>query len=162
MVIPGALTKRYNRGMRKRYIAPFRMYLFTSFIYFFLLARSVNQEEIFNASAVSAKASGLDSLIENRVTNIHPDSLRQTADLPEKSYENAKILDFGEEGDSLFTSENTFGGRLRNFLIEKSNRANEDPDDFIRSLLRSASVTLFFLLPVFAFILWAFHFRRAP
>jgi len=38
LFLPGRLTKEYINGRRKRYIRPFRLYLFTTFVLFTVLA----------------------------------------------------------------------------------------------------------------------------
>jgi len=167
MAVPGGLTKRYNEGLRKRYIAPFRMYLFTSFVYFFLLALSVSDDQnvtdaAYPQNSFGAKAMILDSLIDHRVTTIQPDSLRSVSDSLDQAFRQDLVVSFGGDPDSIEIGETGLGKRVEQFLKTKAKRANENPDDFLRSLMRSASITLFFLLPVFALILWAFHFRRAP
>ncbi|HKK40444.1 MAG TPA: DUF3667 domain-containing protein [Cryomorphaceae bacterium] len=155
MVKPGRLTKQFNEGKRQSYIAPFRMYLFTSFIYFFLLSLSVKQSPLdlgmSNDELKEQKVMILDSLLSVDTGNIAIAGLRSRIDsLQQKEVGNRISID-GEEFEE---------GGLKQYFLEHVEKANNNPDSFLRALFRVASISLFFLLPVFAVVLWIFHFRR--
>lgn len=159
LVRPGELTKRFNEGKRVRYIAPFRMYIFTSFIYFFLLAISMNQSDGSNSGSIDeSKATLLDSLLASAEGDINSEKARQLVDSIETSYLENGVISFDDSGIENEESYDAFEA----YLIEKATKANKNQKAFIQSVLRTASIVLFFLLPVFALILWVFHFRRAP
>jgi hypothetical protein len=166
LAMPGSLTREFNEGKRKRYIAPFRMYLFTSFIYFFLLALSVdkNADGSFSEADTidAAKAQILDSLVSNRIVVLDVDSLRKMTDSLERDFQGSTFLSIEDNDTTEVAESGSFSNRFERYIKNKAEIANEHPEAFIRSLLRSASITLFFLLPVFALILWAFHFKRGP
>ena len=71
---PGYLTTEYWRGRRKRYIPPFKIYLITSFLYFF--SYSVLPHAIMENSEAD------DAIIETK--NIETNVLVHFDDIPEK------------------------------------------------------------------------------
>lgn len=161
LVRPGELTKRFNAGKRVRYIAPFRMYIFTSFIYFFLLAISMNQDDGSGSGSIyESKAALLDSLLASNNQNINAENARYLVDSIEMSYLEKGIISF-DDSQIEDANEESFDA-FEAYLIEKATRANRNQKAFIQSMVRAASIVLFFLLPVFALLLWAFHFRKAP
>ncbi|MEM9050515.1 MAG: DUF3667 domain-containing protein [Bacteroidota bacterium] len=146
---PGALTKRFNDGKRKAFIAPLRMYLFTSFIYFFLLSLTFKYNSDFSDThnLNEQKAHVLDSLLALERDTLVISGL--SSDIDSLAYEDEDQMIFLED-----VEEDPYN------LSEHVQRANDNPEIFIQSALRVGSITLFFLVPVFALILWLFHYRR--
>jgi len=161
MARPGKLTKQFNEGRRKSYIAPLRMYLFTSFIYFFLLSLSVDQDSenfgFMNQNDDTQKAEILDSLLALESDTILISDLRALRDSGQFKAQSEGFITIEEEG--LEEGEFEKGG-FEEYLQSQAIKASKDPKSFVRSGFRVASVSLFFLLPIFALVLWAFHFRR--
>jgi hypothetical protein len=156
MVRPGRLTKQFNEGRRKSYIAPLRMYLFTSFVYFFLLSLSVNQDSeslgFSNKKVDDQKALILDSLLSTNSDTLLIADLHIRVDSLMNGEEEGNFISFGEEEFEK--------GGVEEYIHTQAEKANNDPDSFYRSLFRVASISLFFLLPIFGLVLWAFHFKR--
>ncbi|MGB6036605.1 MAG: DUF3667 domain-containing protein [Cryomorphaceae bacterium] len=156
MIRPGRLTKEFNEGRRKSYIAPFRMYLFTSFIYFFLLSISVNNDAenmgFATRNVENQKALILDSLLSAERDTLLVSDVQSLVD----------SMQSDDQVDSFISVEadDFEGGGIEEFMYEQVEKANDDPKSFIRSLFRVASISLFFLMPIFALVLWGFHFRR--
>jgi hypothetical protein len=158
MVRPGRLTKQFNEGKRKSYIAPLRMYLFTSFIYFFLLSLSVKQDSenlgFSNNNLEDQKALILDSLLSTDSDTLLLADLQILVD-------SLQIEEKEEEGNFISVGDEEFQeGGFWDYVQDHAQKANNDPDSFYRSSFRVASISLFFLLPIFALVLWSFHFRR--
>ncbi|MFT5973468.1 MAG: hypothetical protein ACI9A8_002238, partial [Cryomorphaceae bacterium] len=66
-----------------------------------------------------------------------------------------------EEGNFISVGDEEFEeGGFWDYVQEHAQKANNDPDSFYRSSFRVASISLFFLLPIFALVLWGFHFKR--
>jgi len=156
MIRPGRLTKQFNEGKRKSYIAPLRMYLFTSFIYFFLLSISVNKDAenmgFAKSNVENQKALILDSLLSANRDTILVSDLKSRID----------SIQAEEQPDSFISvdAEDFGGGGIEEFMYEQVEKANNDPKSFINSLFRVASISFFFLMPIFALVLWGFHFKR--
>jgi hypothetical protein len=157
MIRPGRLTSQFNSGKRKSYIAPLRMYLFTSFIYFFLLSLTVKKEAdsfgLISSNLEEQKAEVLDSLINSSEETVAIDVLKNRVDKLQAESSTESVISIDSEED---LSEEGLDG----FLNDQVKKANKDPASMLRSLLRAASISLFFLMPLFALILWLFHFRR--
>jgi hypothetical protein len=156
MIRPGRLTKEFNEGRRKAYIAPLRMYLFTSFIYFFLLSISVNNDSenlgFAKSNRENQKAMILDSLLSADRDTLLVSDVQSLVD----------SMQSDDEPDSFISvdAEDFEGGGIEEFMYAQVEKANDDPKSFVRSLFRVASISLFFFVPIFALVLWGFHFRR--
>ncbi|MFQ5674715.1 MAG: DUF3667 domain-containing protein [bacterium] len=83
MTKPGFLTTEYNSGRRTRYMPPLRLYLFVSFLLFFVLAMTDVRMVKFSATPTKANATAMDSLTTARQMQL-PDSLDTTAKLRRK------------------------------------------------------------------------------
>jgi len=156
MVKPGRLTKEFNEGKRKSYIAPLRMYLFTSFIYFFLLSISVNNDAenlgFATKKSEEQKALILDSLLSSENDTLLVSNVKLLVD----------SIQSGEQAGSFISvdTEDFEGEGIEEFMYAQVQKANDDPKSFLRSLFRVASISLFFLVPIFALVLSGFHFRK--
>jgi hypothetical protein len=148
---PGKLTKEFIEGKRKRYVPPFRLYIFLSFIYFFSLALSTDPlnsggEPYFSLNPDEGN-SGLTLNIDSTISN--------------QADRDTSLIRITEptENDSLASGERS---PIQEFFVSQANKVNKNPDLFINSLFRQISVAMFFLLPVFGGLLKLFHFKREP
>jgi len=152
---PGALTKEFNAGKRKTYIAPFRLYIFISFVFFFVLALDHKYNEV---------------PMDERIIQFEDDGDSQdgkapsdTLQTPELNAEaDAKEIEESEEGYSLDVNfdDDSETSALEALIEERGRRANENPELFIQSMFRTASMTMFIMLPFFGFLLYLFHIRK--
>ena len=150
---PGALTREFNSGKRKTYIAPFRLYIFISFLFFFVLAINHRYDDDFrkesfitfgDSTIVSDSEIMADTLLSEELSS-SPDSVFIG--------ESEKGVDINFGSDSEDTS-------LEDFLEERAKRANENPELFVQTMFKAASVTMFIMLPFFGLLLYFFHFRK--
>lgn len=153
---PGKLTKEFNEGKRKSYIAPLRMYLFTSFIYFFLLSLSVKNDTqewgLLANKDKHEKALILDSLLISDADTIAMADIRALVDSLHSSPDLGSVFSIDKE--------EVEEDGMSEYLQNQAEKVNENPEALIRSVFRVASISLFFLLPLFALVLWLFHFKR--
>jgi hypothetical protein len=156
---PGRLTRAFVEGKRKSQIAPFRIYLFSSFIYFFLLALVMKDSDSFEVASGSEidrqKMALLDSL--KNTSGVDTARLRETLDSLDRVREETAIV---------FNTDTTGNGEgfwedFEAYVEEKGKKINDDPREFQRSLFKSISISLFFLVPVFGLLLWALNYRRS-
>lgn len=146
---PGELTVQFNLGKRKSFIAPFRFYIFTSVIYFTLLALSGAGEGMIDLNPAEGKAAQLasiDSLMADSSLSGNPEAFRA-------AYLEARS---NAEGTNQTASEEDM-----NFFKKRAKRIEENPERFGQALFRAASFGAFFLLPVFALILMAVNYRKS-
>lgn len=180
---PAALTKAYLSGKRISYLAPIRLYIFISFVTFFIITffprdneelAKQNQDSTLQISEKNEKET--DSLIskkgikkseslkaleesqkENKLSNIE-----QNESFFNFGYKNLKELDslqkFGPADEKL--------GKFRYYIIKKTlevkTKYNKEElmYKFVEGMLDNFPKALFFYLPLFAFVLWLFHGKK--
>lgn len=154
---PGKLTQIYLSGQRVSYVPPVRLYIFISFLAFFIpyLMPSEKQDESekrqeFLDSYVDQTADG--SMLAQQT------SLGFMIDLPGK-FENKHQLDSTLES---YHGEIDFANEL---LYRKSYDLRKyDPfeagEKFINTLVKSIPKALFIYMPLFAFVLGIFHRKK--
>tara|TARA_R110000751_G_scaffold49091_5_gene109474 strand:+ start:1444 stop:2352 length:909 start_codon:yes stop_codon:yes gene_type:complete len=124
---PGKFVEEYLNGHRARYMSPFRLYIFVSFLFFLLLS-------IYAGSQIQ---------ISEKVRNEINLSF------------NGQIDSLNPETDSLKTNELNISDssvspkKLTNALSKVLN----NPKMYMDSFLKFVSWSLFFLMPVYAFFL---------
>ncbi len=163
IIKPGLMTREFNFGKRISYIPPFRLFIFTSFIYFFALAwvapdesfkLDIDPEQIeFNLS--DSLDVELPLIIDSLA--IRDSLLPGNPELNDAMGVQNAIIQVDTTG-----MENVGMNEIEEFIISKLKRINERPELFKESLFNALSITVFFLLPVFGMILWLTHFRKSP
>ena len=187
---PAALTKEYLSGKRLSYLAPVRLYIFISFITFFLITVVPNTDYNLinlkkNTTSIklgsndtitkSEKIKGLDELLDDE------DVKKQLRDSIKASIEKDKInkdkkyddlFGFGFKSIHELDSLQKFGtaeDRLDPFeywitkkalQVKKNNTNQELIEKFKESFVQNFSKTLFIYMPIFAFFLWLFHGKK--
>lgn len=146
---PGKLTNEYLIGHRMRYVPPVRLYIFISFVTFFLMAvmaPEAEEEHIephAEVNNVNVKVKGTESEIEFGDHTYHgvrdfdsiQNSLPENQKLPVIGYYTVKAL--------VKASENKITMR-----------------DFIITTAHTLPKVLFVYMPLFAFWLWLFHGKK--
>jgi hypothetical protein len=185
---PAALTKEYLSGKRLSYLAPVRLYIFISFITFFLITIFPNR----NSEVLKTNNNGkvIDSLktdfnkdeafyIENEkldklakagvISKQQTDSLKKLA---QQNKANEGFMNFGytsvAEIDSIqkFSPEsekmNDFEYWINRKIqdIKDKNNSQEIIDKFKASFVNNLPKVLFLYMPIFAIVLWLFHNKK--
>jgi len=150
---PGALTREFNEGKRKKYIAPFRLYIFISFIFFFLLALNIKYTNDFQENSMIEFG---DSEDEELSTNA--DTLK--ADEPIATVDTASVDNDGDMNLDVNFDEDPEASALEAFFEERARRAGENPELFMQSLFKASSITMFVMLPFFGLLLLLFHIKK--
>lgn len=147
---PGHVSKEYLGGKRKSYVAPLRLFLFFSFLFFFTLSvlqsttiqmGSSNETEISDSLQADRDTVRM-SIGFNDDFAIHKDSLRTLI-------ENDQLDNIPEIRDE----ESAFQKKLwKKMLI-----AAVDGGEFLGTYFqKNISVMFFFFLPVFGLLIWVF------
>lgn len=175
---PATLTKEYLSGKRLSYLAPVRLYIFISFITFFLITVFPNEksnpvkinekEPILYPAKDSLKNQNktADSILTTDVSI--NDSIKNKSVKP---HEKKEFLNFGyksvQELDSIQQhapeSEklSDFSYMInRKFQEVKDKNKEELFEKFKDSFLHNFSKVLFIYMPLFAFFLWVFHNKK--
>lgn len=182
---PAAVSKAYTSGKRKSFLAPMRLYIFTSFVTFLLIslfpsenvkimtsAKSKVENVVPTLDSLKIDEKGVDGLtkigiISQKANDTLKKILKDTKDIdPEKitdfGYINTKQLDWiqknGSEKVKVSKTEYWF---LKKWLSVKEENTNEEiVDKFGKSFVLNLPKVLFIYMPVFAFFLWLFHDKK--
>ncbi|MFV8326412.1 DUF3667 domain-containing protein [Flavobacterium sp. ZS1P14] len=177
---PATLTKEYLSGKRLSYLAPVRLYIFISFITFFLITVFPNEksdlvkinkkESITNPINDSLK---IPEKAKDTIFNPRIDSIKGEEVIKNNGNANGKVpfLNFGyksvRELDSiqLHTPESEKLSEFsylinRKFQEVKDKNKEELFEKFKESFLHNFSKVLFIYMPLFAFFLWVFHNKK--
>ncbi|MGM5471078.1 DUF3667 domain-containing protein [Flavobacteriaceae bacterium LMO-SS05] len=184
---PAALTKAYLSGKRLSFLPPIRLYIFISFVTFFLISLFPNgTTEVENVPNKASKSKiavpSIDSLhIEEKsidgltkvgiLSQQNNDTIKkilnQTKGIDKKEaadfgYKSVTELDsiqkLGSEEQKISSTEYWF---LKKWLTVKQENTNEQiMEKFMLSFTNNLPKVLFLYMPVFAFILWLFHDKK--
>jgi hypothetical protein len=171
---PATLTKEYLSGKRLSYLAPIRLYIFISFITFFLIGIFPDQELDINLKQKQTTDIKINELIsQSALPKDDLDSIRKTINKSIKLNEKVdEPLTFGIKTVRELDSIQKFGkaeeqyGSFEYSVIKKvltvteNNTIEEIIAKFRASFLRDFPKVLFIYLPIFAFFLWLFHNKK--
>lgn len=143
---PGLLTQKFIIGQRASYVAPFRLYVFVSIVFFFLLALRAGRHDATakeEQAPVELSVEGVgdpvaDSLLKTNGAAAAAPGVMSASDSALQNIENptfksaiSKVVTFAKGG-------------------EQSKQ----------KLLKNTSFMMFFLMPFFGFILYLFYYRQ--
>ena len=136
---PGELSREHFAGRRARYVPPLRLYVFSGFVYFTVMALTGGGPF---APVITS---------EDGVTAVSMRGIRLSSGALEGDAN-------GPVGGATRQEENA-GGLFRRF-DEQAVAATRDQRVFARSLIGSLSYAHFLLMPIFALLLKAFYRTR--
>ncbi|HUN65936.1 MAG TPA: DUF3667 domain-containing protein [Bacteroidota bacterium] len=140
MLHPGALTVEYLTGRRRRYVAPVRLYITISVLFFFL-------------AAVANPAGGSGTVQRDQTRLSGPGFSISFQSLPMKDLRNRTDAEI----DSLMRLHAIGSGRINRYIVRQLARiADEGTEPFLHLFLRNCSYAMFVLMPFFAFLLHLF------
>lgn len=184
---PSSLTKEYLSGKRLSYLAPVRLYIFISFVTFFLLTVvpdsdynliNVKKETTSregNKEVKTAQKTDISEILNNeKLRSEIRDSIRKELkkenikgkknfkEVFQFGYKSVKELDsiqrFGPEEDRLDSFEYWV---VKKGLQVQNNYTNEELiEKFKESFIHNLPKALFIYMPIFAFFLWLFHGKK--
>ena len=180
---PAALTKEYLSGKRLSYLAPVRLYIFISFVTFFIIAIfPTNEDELVNinqnhtVTVTDKNGKTRDSIIDQRQIKVS-DLLKADEEAQKKKHlsnaeQNKGFLTFGYKNVTELDSLQKYGlaeDKLNGFeysivkktliITEKYTKA-EMMDKFLEGAEHNIPKVLFIYMPLFALVLWLFHSKR--
>lgn len=182
--LPGRLTKEYIEGRRKRYIRPFRLYLFATFLLFTTLALTTSSGfnvpfppasatvpvDTAQAAAAEAPKSVSDTTSFAGIPLAEADPANEGASSGDGAIfgpreEREKMARRIEEDTSLIQVTGVFDDPAANDRLERTLRQNlpdiiREPWDFVESLIDRGPYAMFLMLPTFAFLLKIFYIRH--
>lgn len=170
---PAYLTKTYLSGKRMNYVAPVKLYIFVSFIAFFIPAILPHFNDDTKASALNSLREKVDQL-DNASDSILPISAKEAHELnlgtkdtliniktTYSEYRSAEEYDSVQH--SLPASERD--GLISSYFIRKASNLNHLPAKEVREKLaqnfgHNFPKALFVYLPLFAWVIWLFHGKK--
>lgn len=162
--LPGRLTKEYLNGRRKRYIRPFRLYLFATFILFAVIALTTTGNfgvvlDPQGMARLNPPNTGIEASVSDPTTG-GPDSSSLFGSA-ERREEIAREI----ESDSTNISVDLFDNPKTNARFERILQTNiphvvRNPRDFVESLIDRGPYLMFLMLPIFALLLKLLYVRR--
>lgn len=162
--LPGRLTKEYLNGRRKRYIRPFRLYLFSTFILFAVLAFTTtgNVGMVLDPQGMVRLNPPNTGIKASR----SPDTTRSDDSSsffgnPERREKIAREI----ESDSTNIHIGLFDNPKSNERFERILRTNvpnaiRNPRDFLGTVIDRGPYLMFLMLPIFALLLKLLYVRR--
>ncbi len=151
---PGYLTERFNIGHRVSYVPPFRLYVFVSLIFFFVLALTTKSPVQLESTDKNGKATPVlpGVTINSRVA----DSLSLAADSAqlaqlEKQQAQAELDKLKAE----MSSNERFA-----VVGEKFEKFARNSEESKHKLFKNLSFMMFLLMPFFAWLLYLFYRKR--
>ncbi|HEX5001972.1 MAG TPA: DUF3667 domain-containing protein [Bacteroidia bacterium] len=147
-VRPGQLTINYNQDKRARYVPPVRFYIFVSFIFFLVLNYSGNDIATLPQPTINIDTTG------TKTANIFINDSKNKA--------NGAVF-AKERIDSLLNDPARPKSFLQNVMyrvIRNSMEAKSDDEGVRHKWLKYISVSLFFLMPLFALMLQLFYYSK--
>ena len=170
---PGALTKVYLSGKRMSYLAPVRLYIFISFVTFFIVAMLPEEKrddvvKVKNDGKGWTFNSGTEEEKRQRdsITKAVQKSIKgfggETEERDIFGYKSLRELDsiqkFGKPEDKLTDTE--YGYLRKVFELMENNTRKQLKEKFFEALWHNFPKALFIYMPIFAFILWLFQSKR--
>jgi len=147
-VRPGQLTINYNKDQRARYVPPVRFYIFVSFIFFLVLNYSGNDIATLPQPTINFDTTG------TRNANIFIND--------SKSKVKSSVIDKAKI-DSLLNDPARPKGFFQDLvyrIVRNSVDAKSDDEGIRHKWLKYISVSLFFLMPLFALLLQLFYYKK--
>ncbi|WP_159023184.1 DUF3667 domain-containing protein [Formosa sp. L2A11] len=172
---PGFLPEQFVEGKRLKYLNPAQFYLFASIVFFFLFSfevteqeKRINAEVQANFKTVDDAFTKTDTLQDAIAIKESTDNIEMQIDNGNKILLNRKTLDslvkVGATGDRVLkglgvdpeagTFEKKFYSQIFKFYKHRSSSS------LIDTFYNYVPLSLFVLLPVFAFFLMLMHYKK--
>ncbi|GAB3202923.1 ribosomal protein S27AE [Pontibacter aydingkolensis] len=149
---PGLLTEKFNIGKRASYVPPFRLYVFVSIIFFFVLALTTDNIIRSDGSAgsdgdVTSSLPGVTistNLNDSLLAASDTAALRKVREITQSSQELQALR--SELGESGFASEFA--------------KFTSHGDESKQKLFKNLSFMMFLLMPFFALVLYLYYRKQ--
>lgn len=145
---PGLLTEKFNIGQRASYVPPFRLYVFVSIVFFFVMALSTGTPgEIPDGETVGVAVPGV------HVKDPLTDSVLYSNESAVISTEAQAVA---ASDSAIQAIENPTFKTAMTRLVSFS----KDGEQAKQKLLKNTSFMMFILMPFFAYLLYLFYYKQ--
>ncbi|MHC2993723.1 hypothetical protein OB13_19870, partial [Pontibacter sp. HJ8] len=153
---PGLLTEKFIVGQRASYVPPFRLYVFVSLVFFFVLA--LTSENIVHFDASEKGNTGAQPALPGITLNANlADSVAAIAD----SVKLKKLQDMAAGSEELKDLQVELEGDKRFAMVEeKFSKFASNDEEATQKLLKNISFMMFLLMPFFALLLYLFYWKQ--
>lgn len=161
---PGHLTNEYTAGRRVNFILPLRLYLFTTFLFFFVVAiqTKIDHNKI-SGTKVQQKVSK-DSLLVVFNKLIPPQSTKEKQHIVSHLDSSFSIYPRKDEKNIINITGLDSSSALFSYVKEKEeyleSKGKEGENIFWKSVIEQIPKVLFIMVPFFALILKLLYVRR--
>lgn len=174
---PGDLASEFSRNRRASYVSPFRLYLFTSLLFFFLVSLTSDFSGVYEDGSVSVAVESEDVVAADNaeylfqsVDEARHDKLKKILDGPVDSLGRNMLLGIAEQlaeqhAESLAAASDEASTRWQlepffRYMLGQLVDAVDEPRRLLGNLIDNLPVASFFLLPFFAFLLSLLYRRN--
>lgn len=167
---PAKLTIAYLQGYRQKYVAPVKLYIFISFVTFFLpnlypefsSDREKENEPAYTLQVIQDTIPPKDKMYTKQsvwLTNINTD--KEGIQNP-VTYSSIKEMDSIEniKPDSLKLSKLEYKLAKKLLKLYKHNTPQQVEEKLLESINHNLPKALFIYMPFFAFFIWLFHSKK--
>ena len=170
IIKPGLLSREFNSGKRVRYVPPVRMYIFISFLFFFLLSTGKiikDKEEEKKKQESKVALTFLSSTLEERITEqergtLTPNQIDSlTKFRSQVSIDEVKGLS-NEEIDSLIVAKQATLNSSNRYLFRQLAKATGDGGEHLFKLIqKNLSYGMFLLMPFIGLLFFLFYRKQS-
>lgn len=146
---PAKLTKEYLSGKRQTYVPPVKLYIFISFVTFFIM--SIFFPKNLAGVTLDEKGKSTDSIQKS------PVSLKTSAD--DYVYKSVRELDSLEQLKPEHEKLDQVSYWMKKIEVNH-NEHKYSLGDYAEVFIKAMPKTLFVYMPIFAFWLWLFHGKK--
>ena len=147
---PGLLTEKFNIGQRASYVPPFRLYVFVSLIFFFVVALTSSDKVVQLEGAEDAETGATAVLPGISINANLADSVAAAAD----SVKLKKLQDMAAGSEELKELQSGLEEDKRFAIMkEKFSRFASNEEQSSQKVLKNISFMMFLLMPFFALLL---------
>jgi hypothetical protein len=159
---PGMISKEFNEGKRAKFVPPFRLYIFLSFIFFFLLSLFAHPDEGLLINDENLIKVDKKDLEEGFIVKESHDSTKQGLSFGLPTEDPDKIEKMTDtQIDSLLKKEGSEVTKTNRFLTRKFAKLRKlTKEQLAHKFLKNTSILMFFLMPFFALILMLFYRKK--
>ena len=162
---PGELTRRFLAGHRVPYVPPIRLYVFISFVFFFLLSLSSHPEGGKPGGGVSVHVGEVAPAPPAAEASSAPNqvNLGVRLDFTKAAFDSLPLHLTAAQADSVLRRHHTQPSFSKRLLVQHLPRLMRlNPEEITHQVLKSVSIMLFGLMPLAALLLLLAYRRQQP
>ena len=167
LIKPGHLTKEYLHGKRVSYIFPLRLYIFTTFVFFFVVTLNTKLDfekysvEYSDSTGTYEAASDTTSSFQDKIKKDLNSDVTYSIDSSKSAKETVVHgPGFNFSIDKATDSSSAFVKYLNNKSKYLASFGKESGTIFWKEVINQIPKVMFILLPLFAFFLKLLYIRR--